>query len=595
MVGDSEKMAEVEQFVLETINVPTDQPTLQAAIDAIGAVPVHPGTRFVVNIESGYQPASGISVQDGHFGNVRIASDDAVVTVGSSFTGSFIRASRATAPTLACLVDMNGLGQLGYELAIFSEGVTLPGCGCINSGGHGFEARSSRADINGADFSGAADTCIRVQQGSHVRASAVNADNAGFRGVYVSRGSMLQFMDGTARMCGVDSTSASAGGVISRRSYVNAEAVDCSGSRTGIYALNASIVAAAASNVSGCVSDGIRSSASWVDAVGSNASGAGVRGYRSQNGSTIIAINGDASKGGINIGVDNGSTVVAANCRTQNGLPAPQDTDVLCFNVPNGRGVIYDGAAQSYGFEVASSSDAGSQILLRRLGSAAPGGMRFHFTPGFARLTLDQGAGSHAFVVQMGGRPSLAVHESNVSSGISSVNDDDTKSLGSASIRWSQLYAASGTISTSDARLKTEVSPMSVQEIAAARALAKEIGTYRFLASLKEKGEGARIHVGVTTQRVIEIMADHRLDPMAYGFVCLDEWGALDIKHAAEQHASDLSGDAAEASAKDSWVEHCPAGSVYSLRPDQLALFIIRGQQAAYDDLDARMAALEAR
>ncbi|KRE07469.1 hypothetical protein ASE63_22480 [Bosea sp. Root381] len=101
---------------------------------------------------------------------------------------------------------------------------------------------------------------------------------------------------------------------------------------------------------------------------------------------------------------------------------------------------------------------------------------------------------------------------------------DNGFTLGGASNRWSVVYAGTGTINTSDAREKTPVRPFNAAEIAAARDLIAEIGIYQWLAAIAEKGEdSARLHVGLTVQRAIEIMEGHGLDPWRYGFICRDE------------------------------------------------------------------------
>lgn len=101
---------------------------------------------------------------------------------------------------------------------------------------------------------------------------------------------------------------------------------------------------------------------------------------------------------------------------------------------------------------------------------------------------------------------------------------DNVDALGGAANRWSVVYAGSGSINTSDARLKTPVETLTAAELRAARRLADEVGTFRFLESVAEKGDRARMHVGLTVQRAIEIMKEEGLDPMAYGFVCYDVW-----------------------------------------------------------------------
>lgn len=140
-------------------------------------------------------------------------------------------------------------------------------------------------------------------------------------------------------------------------------------------------------------------------------------------------------------------------------------------------------------------------------------------------------------------------------------NPDNTRSLGAISNRWTTVYATSGTINTSDAREKTPVEPMIPAEIAAAKDIAREIGTFQWLESVEKKGDAARKHVGLTVQRAIQIMQSHGLDPFAYGFICYDEWDANEMQD---------------------------AGDRYSFRTDQLNLFIARG-------LEARLTALEER
>lgn len=146
---------------------------------------------------------------------------------------------------------------------------------------------------------------------------------------------------------------------------------------------------------------------------------------------------------------------------------------------------------------------------------------------------------------------------------------DNTQTLGTAAKRWSVVYAGTGTINTSDAREKTTVVGLTVDEINAAKQLSKEIGTYKFLSSVAGKGEAARKHVGMTVQRAIEIMEANNLSPFAYGFICYDEWQ--------EQTATDENGNVTVTQT---------AGSRYAFRPDELLMFIARG-------FEARLASLE--
>ena len=101
---------------------------------------------------------------------------------------------------------------------------------------------------------------------------------------------------------------------------------------------------------------------------------------------------------------------------------------------------------------------------------------------------------------------------------------DNTRSNGTGALRWSVIYAGTGTINTSDAREKEPIRSLTDNEILAAKALSKDIGAYVFLSARAEKGDEAREHIGMTVQRAIEVMESFDLNPFGYGFICYDEW-----------------------------------------------------------------------
>lgn len=152
---------------------------------------------------------------------------------------------------------------------------------------------------------------------------------------------------------------------------------------------------------------------------------------------------------------------------------------------------------------------------------------------------------------------------------------DNSLSFGSASLRWSVIYAATGAINTSDARDKTEVAPLTAAELASAAELSSAIGTYQWLSSIAEKGEDkARHHAGLTVQNAIAILHTHGLDPFRYGFICYDKWDAV-------PEVTDPETGAVIEPARD-------AGDRYSFRPDELNLFLARGFAARLDALENR-------
>lgn len=110
---------------------------------------------------------------------------------------------------------------------------------------------------------------------------------------------------------------------------------------------------------------------------------------------------------------------------------------------------------------------------------------------------------------------------------------DNVSNFGIPGLRWKEFFAVNGTINISDARKKTEVRGFNDAEIAAAKALSKEIGVFKFLDSVAEKGDKARQHIGMTVQRAIEVLQSHGLDPFSYSFICYDEWGDEFIEHPA--------------------------------------------------------------
>lgn len=191
---------------------------------------------------------------------------------------------------------------------------------------------------------------------------------------------------------------------------------------------------------------------------------------------------------------------------------------------------------------------------------------------------------------------------------------DGGANCGQAGLRWATVFAVTGAINTSDAREKTEVSPFSNSEIAASMLIAKEIGSYKWLSSVSEKGEGARKHVGTTVQRVMQIMQDNGLNPTEYAFICYDEWEAQEESSTEEVRGNIYSvGDLIQTDVLISefapyqgmpsftWEETSrktvitkpavPAGNRYGFRYDQLSLFIARGQEERLARLEALLSA----
>ena len=131
---------------------------------------------------------------------------------------------------------------------------------------------------------------------------------------------------------------------------------------------------------------------------------------------------------------------------------------------------------------------------------------------------------------------------------------DDAYSLGDASYRFSEVFAGTGTINTSDAREKTFLT-IEDAEKAAALEIKANLRKFKFNDAIEKKGESsARIHFGASAQQVGEILTKHGLTPEDYAFYCYDEW----------EERQDKEGNVV-----------LEAGNRYGIRYDELLSFII--------------------
>lgn len=105
---------------------------------------------------------------------------------------------------------------------------------------------------------------------------------------------------------------------------------------------------------------------------------------------------------------------------------------------------------------------------------------------------------------------------------------DATYSCGTGAQRWTTIYATSSTISTSDRNEKQQIAELTAAEMAVAKRIKGLMRTFKFNDSVAEKGDGARIHVGVVAQDVQDAFVAEGLDPYKYGLFCSDTWTTLD-------------------------------------------------------------------
>ena len=118
--------------------------------------------------------------------------------------------------------------------------------------------------------------------------------------------------------------------------------------------------------------------------------------------------------------------------------------------------------------------------------------------------------------IAFGGNSVLPSDASNVA--------DNSKSLGSSAWRWSVVYAGTGTINTSDANLKQDIVDLDNAEKRVATRIKTLIKKFRFKESVIQKGDNARIHVGVIAQDIQSAFVAEGLDPNRYALFCSDTW-----------------------------------------------------------------------
>ena len=102
--------------------------------------------------------------------------------------------------------------------------------------------------------------------------------------------------------------------------------------------------------------------------------------------------------------------------------------------------------------------------------------------------------------------------------------------LGNGTYRWDTVYATNGTIDTSDANQKQQIQDLSAAEKAVALEIKTKVKRFKFNTAVAEKGDDARIHVGVIAQDVKAAFEAHGLDPDQYALFCRDTWYEVDGK-----------------------------------------------------------------
>lgn len=245
--------------------------------------------------------------------------------------------------------------------------------------------------------------------------------------------------------------------------------------------------------------------------------------YRNTGGSFIYKNNGAASQWNLDSGLAYLYTAASGTA----GNSFSWTTSGLFGSSGFTTGSTFDPFGRGYSKNLAVTGGSGAHAITMN----APSGNACYFDMGvngtrsaglYADATSVEFAayGTNSFNFSTGGQYRMVIE----TGGDTRPGANNVSNLGNATARWKEVFAINPIINTSDARLKTKVTPLSAAEIAAAQELATEIGTFQWLDSVSAKGDKARHHAGMTVQRAMEIMQSHGLDPMAYAFICHDTW-----------------------------------------------------------------------
>lgn len=192
---------------------------------------------------------------------------------------------------------------------------------------------------------------------------------------------------------------------------------------------------------------------------------------------------------------------------------------------------------------------------------------------------------------------------------------DGTYSLGTSSNRWSQVFATNSTIATSNRDKKTNIRQITPVEVAAFYEIAMLNSVWQWMERYQVEGDDARLHSGPTVQDAIEIMDKYGLDWTQYSAFCYDKWDAQDaVIETWDAEYETIPGTDAEYDEEGKLiVEAVPevkmlvreagskvveaareAGEDYAFRKEELLFWISRATIAKQQDIEKRLAAIEA-
>ena len=103
-------------------------------------------------------------------------------------------------------------------------------------------------------------------------------------------------------------------------------------------------------------------------------------------------------------------------------------------------------------------------------------------------------------------------------------NLDDVLDLGRITARWDDIYATNGTIQTSDRNEKQDIAELSDAEQRVAVAAKGLLRKFRWISSVEENGDDARVHFGIIAQDLQDAFTAEGLDARRYAMFISSTW-----------------------------------------------------------------------
>jgi cytoskeletal protein CcmA (bactofilin family) len=207
--------------------------------------------------------------------------------------------------------------------------------------------------------------------------------------------------------------------------------------------------------------------------------------------------------------VDGGNNVVCFDTTNTN----PAENNVAGVGILTG-GKISASADGNFGLQVNRKSSFGGVIHLRKDGTGG----------GFLALFEDSSAGR----LLLGNDNTCLLFNDSTKQIIpfqsTGSKQDDIIALGNASGRFDQVFSANGSLNTSDRNEKQDIEELSDAEKRVAVRCKGLIRKYRWKKRVAEKGDNARIHVGLIAQDLQDAFTAEGLDATKYGMFCSDTW-----------------------------------------------------------------------